>query len=192
MPDVVQQSLTSLLHEVNHDRPGAFDELVDAVYADLRAMAAGKMQQQFVRSADALTNPPTGLVSDLVMRLREQHQQWQNREQFFAIAARLLRELVLDYRRHRDAAKRGGGKRGEMLDSDCQAVAVDSGFARVDIADLFDRLLAEHPRAAEVVLLHSRGLSLDDIVARIGVSLSTVERDLRLARAWLRARLEER
>jgi RNA polymerase sigma factor (TIGR02999 family) len=177
---------------VNQGRPGAFVELVDRVYDDLRGIAAGRMRQQFDRPLRGLTVPPTAIVHDALVRLRQQRAQWQNSRQFFAIAARLLQQLILDYQKQRLSLKRGGGQRGAPLDvaGDADLRRDDAGAKHADVLDIIARLHDEHARAAEVVTLHVLcDYKLDEVASKINARVQDVEADWRFARAWLKAHL---
>jgi RNA polymerase sigma factor (TIGR02999 family) len=189
-PGSPERHLTTLLEQLNQARPGAFAELVGAVYDDLRAIAAGRMHAQFQGRLDRLTMPPTAIVHDAVVRLRAQRAAWKNAEQFFAVATRLLQQLILDYRKHRLREKRGAGDRGVALDAARDVGRPDAGPAGVDTLDLISRLHDKHPRAAEVVTLRVLcGMSLPEIADRMNVAVNQVKSDWRFARAWLRTRL---
>lgn len=191
MADHAVSDLTELLHSVSGGREGAFNELVDAVYNDLRRIAAGKMADRFDRPLAGLTIQPTAIANDAVMELRRQRAEWNNSDQFFAIATRLILRLVLQYQRARLAEKRGAGQRGARLDEPMMGLAAGSGgdaAAGSEILSALESLHASHPRQAEVVTLHViRGMPLPAVAAAIDMSLPTVERDWRFGKAWLRA-----
>ncbi|MGH7176934.1 MAG: ECF-type sigma factor [Tepidisphaeraceae bacterium] len=192
MSDPLHRSVTSLLDRLNHGQPGSFAAVVEAVYDDLRGIARAKMRQGFGRPLEALTNPPTALVHDVIMELREQKAKWQNQAHFFAIATRILLRRLGDYRDQRMAQKRGGGNRGATLAPESLSAVVDDGQAAVDLGDLFQRLHEKYPREAEVATLHVvGGFTIPQVAEYVELSESTVERDWTFARAWLGARLRE-
>ena len=193
MSDHFDRALTGLLDSVNRGRVNAFAQLVDLVYDDLRAIAAGNVRRHFDRTPEQLTLQPTVFVHDVLLKLREQRRAWASSEQFFAVATRILRRLLVDYQRERLAMKRGGrARRGAAIEAAAGAARDDTGPARADVADLLDRLHDEHPRAAEVVTLHVLcAHPLPDVARRLDMSLSQIERDWRFARAWLTSRLEK-
>ncbi|MFO0873671.1 MAG: ECF-type sigma factor [Phycisphaerales bacterium] len=184
------QRIDALLREINDGRDGAFAELVDAVYQDLRRVAAHRLARAFDRPLAGLTMTPTVLVADAIMEVRRQRVEWQNTAHFFAIAARLMLRLIQHYRRDRRALRRGGGDRGRPLPPDAAAGAGGPVLDDDAIVEAMERLHREHPRAAEVVTLHAVcHHPLPDVALFMDVSLATAERDWRFARAWLATRL---
>ena len=179
-----------MLDDLNGGHQGAFDELVDAVYADIRAIAAKRMAQHFDRRLEGLTVQPTAIANDAIMEIRRQRAEWQNTEQFFAIAARLVNRLVLQYQRDRMVAKRGGGKRGAALPSDVGSPSSDDAMLSADALEALERLTEVKPRVAEVVTLTSVcGKTVPAAAAMVGVSVPQAERDRRFGLAWLRSEL---
>lgn len=164
----------------------ALDRLTQMVYAELRRLAAGLLSAE--RAGHTL--PPTALVHELYAHLSESKPpgiDWQSRGQFFAIAARLMRQILVDYARKRSAQKRGNGNMAP-LNGDALSVA-GPDVLEVDVA--LSRLAKEHPRQALVVELRFFGsLTAEETVEAMrasgeDVSLRTVERDWRFSRAWL-------
>lgn len=196
------QSLTMLLSSVNHGREGAFGEIIERVYADLRRVASHRMKGAFNRSDDelrALTVQPTEIVDDAIVVLMRQHAEWKNTEQFFAVATRLMLRVIGDYQRKRMAEKRGGGQRGGALHSDIRG-SDDQGAehqfieeqAAIQMQGVMAELHQAHPRKAEVMTMHViSGLSQQRVAELLEVSVPTVERDLRFAKAWLKEHLED-
>jgi len=191
-----------LLSSVNHGREGAFGEIIEQVYDDLRRVASHRMKRAFHRDEEglqALTRQPTEIVDDAVMDLLRQHAQWKNTEQFFAIATRLMLRVIVDYQRQRMAQKRGGGDRGASLTSGAMNNLAHrpedeliQAQATLRVQETMSLLNEVHPRQAEVMTMHVVcGLSQPRVAELLGVSTPTVERDLRLARAWLKAKLED-
>jgi RNA polymerase sigma factor (TIGR02999 family) len=181
--------LATLLDGINGGEAGAFAQLVEAVYDDLKRLAAGSMADQFNRPLASLTISPTAVVNDAVMELRRQRQAWQNSDHFFAVATLLIRRLVLMYQRQRLAQKRGGGRRGASIDESkfSDVAAPEEREVNDDALSALERLHEQYPRKAEVVSLHVLcGHPLPKVADMIGVSLPTVERDWRFARAWLK------
>ena len=188
------KSVTALLGELSGGREDAFGALVAAVYDDLHAIAEGRLRRRYGERLEAMTITPTVLADDAVMALMRQRAEWANREQFFAIATRLMLRLISDYQRARSALKRGGGHRGSPAPSvDPQAPSVDVTGAEdwgPEVLDAVTRLEEQHPRKAEVVTLHViAGWPMPRVAERLGVSLPTVERDWRFAKAWLASEL---
>lgn len=184
--------MTVLLGELSGGRRDAFGPLVEAVYDDLHAMARGHLQREFRSRLRAMTINPTQLADDAVMALMRQRAQWKSKEQFFAIATRLMLRIIADYQRARLAKKRGGGNRGipleQSLDDERLALETASdvdGHGRAAI-EAIRRLHESEPRKAEVVTLHLLGEHpLPRVADLLDMSLTTIERDWRYARAWL-------
>lgn len=180
-----------LLAELNGGHPEAFARLVDAVYLDLKRIASGRLARAFDQPPEALTLTPTALVADAVMELRRQRVKWRNPEHFFAIATRLMLRLIQRYRRDRAAMKRGGGRRGISLEPGADVAApmkpVDDVAA---ILEALRTLHKDHPRVAEVMTLRAIcHHSLPEVARMLNVSLATVERDWKFARAWISSRI---
>lgn len=174
----------------------ALDALVPLVYAELRLQARRALR----REGEGHTLQPTALVHEAWLRLAGQHQaQWEGRSQFFAVAAQVMRRVLVDHARARQASKRGGGARHVSLgDADRQPVggvapAEGASMDAVDVLALDDaltRLAALDPRKAQLVeLRYFVGLSIPEAAEAMGVSLATVGREWAVARMWLRREL---
>lgn len=165
--------------------------LTEGAYRALRALAARKLRGERVDH----TLEPTALVHEAWIRMRDAHAEASKERQaeapapFRALAARMLRQILVDHARKRGARKRGGGGRAEGVDS----LAVSSGGIDTDVLDLeiaLEELAARDPRRARVVELRFfGGLSAAEAARELGVSEDTVKRDWRLARAWLNREL---
>jgi RNA polymerase sigma factor (TIGR02999 family) len=156
------------------------------VYDRLRRLANASLRRERVRTLDA-----TELVHELWMRwARQRRPAWSGRVEFFACAARVMRQVLIDRARRRLAAKRGGAPRQDVTLS---AAAEAIGSPRPDLLALDEaltRLAAAHARPARVVeLRYFAGLSDRESAALLGLSDATVRRDLRFAEAWLRRAL---
>ena len=158
----------------------AGERVTELVYNDLRRLAAYYLNAE--SRADTLQ--PTALVHEAYLRLDSVRGfDWKARGQFIAIAAKMMRRILVDHARARRAAKRDSAAAPE---STGKPPALD--VLAVDIA--LDRLAATYPRNAQVVELRFfGGLEFPEIAESLGVSLTTVERDWRFARAWLRKEL---
>ena len=184
--------VTTLLNQVNGGGEGAFARLVDAVYDDLRRVAAKRMRREFDGPLDALTESPTAVVHQAVLKLREQRTQWKDADHFFAIATRLLGYVISDYKKQRMAQKRGQGQRGALTPDELAFLPdvkqTSEGFEAVSV---IEALHEQYPRKAEVVTLRVlAGRSMPEIAQTIGVSLPTAERDWKFAKAWIRNHYE--
>ena len=177
--------VTGLLHAWAEGDASARDRLIPLVYEELRRRAAAHLRRE--RRAQALQ--PTDLVHEAYLRLVNQSRAvWLNRAQFFAVAAEIMRRVLVDRARAGLAAKRSGQWSRVTLDpSAVGAVAADPVDADVlDLDAALTALAAIDARRSRVAELRFfAGLSLQEIGAVLDVSLATVERDWQLARAWL-------
>ena len=160
----------------------AGSRLMTALYEDLRRVARRRLRAE--RADHSLA--PTALVHEAYLRLVGMRRvQWQNRAQFFAIAARLMRQILVDRAREVGAAKRGGGQWKVPLTDD-RAI---TGPRDVDLLDLdaaLQKLSEVDPRLSELVVLRFfGGLSIEEAGEALGISPATVKRDWTRARAWL-------
>ena len=172
--------VTALLIDWNHGDRGALDRLMPLVYEELRAVARRRLSQE----EPGITLQSTGLVHEAYLRLVDQNRvQWKGRAHFFAVAAQLIRRILVDHARRRRAAKRDGLR----LSLD-EAIAAP-GHRELDLEALDDALneLAElDARQARVVeLRYFAGLTIAETAEMLGVSTATVQRDWVTARAWL-------
>ena len=172
--------VTGLLAEWAKGNPQALEELTPLVYRELRQLAASYLR----RERQGHTLQPTALVHEAYMRLVDQsNPTWQSRSHFYGVAARLMRQILVDHARRKHAGKRGGQKvsleevvsfsqdRGHLL------VALDTGLNALEKID---------PRKCRAVeLRYFGGLSMEEIAQALDVSAVTVRRDLRMAEAWL-------
>ncbi len=188
-----EPGVTSMLKQLDGDRKGEFAALVDAVYADIRGIAAKRMHDRFGYELGGLTLQPTALANDVIMELLKQRQQFVNRQQFFAVATMITMRLLVSYQRHRLAGKRGGGKRGgegglDAVGRGGEPKGEELGESTLKALEELHRLDA---RKAEVVTLHVLcGMPLPKVAELVDTSLPTVERDWRFAKNWLATRLE--
>ena len=178
--------VTGLLLAWRDDEPAAGDALIEAVYGQLRVMARAYMGRE--RSNHSL--PPTALVHEAYLKLVDQRRvRWQNRAQFFAIAARVMRRILVDYARTRAAAKRGGGLTVSLHDGDAAFKPAQTNILALDVA--LQKLAAIDPRQSDMVELRFfGGLTVEEVAAVLNVAPITVKRDWALARTWLYRELQ--
>lgn len=175
--------LTQLLRDWSAGNPEARDELVGLVYAPLRDIA----QRHLQRERDGHTLQPTALVNELYLRLVDQRQvEWNDRMHFFAVAAQVMRRILVDHARRRKSDKRGGGitplTLGAALD-----VASGENLDVVALDTALEQLALIFPQQARIVELRFYGgLTIDETAAAMKISPATVSREWTMARAWLR------
>lgn len=165
--------------------PTAYDRLFPLVYAQLHRIARGKLRGE--RRHHSLQ--PTLLVHEVYLRLADAGVGWQDRTHFLSVAARVMRRILVDLARLRQAQKRGGAGLHVALSDEPAAPSADP----VDVLTLNAALLRLHAldaRQADIVeLTYFGGLTQPEISALLGISPATVDRDLRHARAWLKRAL---
>jgi len=173
--------VTHLLRQWSDGDATALDALTPLVYNELRKIA-GKV---FAREFGSHTLQPTALVHEVYVKLIGVNNDWESRAHFYALAARMMRRLLVNHAHGRKAAKRGGDALRITFDE--SRAAGDAG--EEDVLDLDEALAALHeydPRKADVLELHYfGGLTHSELAAALGISESTAVRDLRVGRAWL-------
>jgi RNA polymerase sigma factor (TIGR02999 family) len=175
-------SVTQLLIEWKNGNQAACDLLVPLVYRELRRLANHYLRDERA----ALTIQPTALVHEAYLRLVGQNvPDWQSRSHFFGVAARLMRQILVDHARRRGSAKRGSDA---VMVSIEDAVSFSPERSR-DIENLDDALTAlaafDQRKAEIVALRYFGGFGLEEIGQSLGTSAATVCREQRLAEAWL-------
>ena len=179
--------VTQLLSSLQQGDSRAQEELFTLVYDELRHIAARYMS----RERPGHTLQATALVHEAYMQLVDQTRvTWQNRAHFFGVAAQLMRRILVDFARGQHAAKRGGSAQKLSLEeviglSGKQEVAFD---ALDEALTRLQQLDAQQSRIVE--LRFFGGLTIDEVAEVIGVSTATVEREWRMARAWLHQQLQ--
>jgi len=173
--------VTSLLVAWSNGEKAAGTLLMDAVYAELRQIARAHLRRE--RRGDSL--PPTALVHEAYLKLVDQRRvQWQNRVHFFAVAARVMRRLLVDHARSRGAQKRGASITVPLADIDPAVNPPAPDILALDEA--LERLTALDPRQATLVELRFfGGLTVEEAAEAMDIAPITVKRDWALARTWL-------
>ena len=185
--------VTGLLIAWSKGDRAALDALLPVVYAELRRQARRALR----REAAGHTLQPTALVHEAYLKLVDQPpDRWQGRAQFFGVAARCMRQVLVDAARTRRAAKRGGGARPITLGDAESLIAAPSGAGEaagddvLALDEALTRLAALDPDQARIVeLRYFAGLTIDDTAATLGISPATVSREWTVARRWLRREL---
>lgn len=183
-------SITSLLGRWRSGDRAAEEELARAIYPLLRQVAISQVRKQ----DQGMTLSATDLAQEAYLRLREQQKNdWQNREQFFAIAATVVRRVVIDYLRERFADKRAGGKLFVELDKAAEQELLEHSAAVdwIAVDQALTKLNEQDPPCARVVELKLfTPMSVEEIAATCGVSVPTIIRHWRFARSWLARELD--
>jgi len=182
------ENVSQLLVKWGQGDSAALEKLMPLVYSELRRLAGNYLR----RERQGHTLQPTALVNEAYLKLIDQkNARWQNRAQFYGVAAQLMRRILVDHARRRQAAKRGG--------SDQQRLSITSAGQLTEKPDV--DLLALHEALEELKSFDSQqerivelrffgGLSIEETAEVVGIGHATVERDWKMARAWLRRKLE--
>jgi len=181
--------VTELLIDWRNGDRNALDKLMPVVYEELRRLAKRYMAAE--RPGHTLQT--TALVNEAYCKLLNHNQmQWQNRAHFFAIAAQVMRRLLVDHARTRRYAKRGGGARPISLD-EVALVTEERASDVLALDEALSRLANFDPRKGEIVeLRYFGGLSVEEVADVLAVSPITIKREWLKAKAWLQRELDER
>jgi RNA polymerase sigma-70 factor (ECF subfamily) len=185
-PASPQQQVTQLLCDWRSGDTHALEKLIPLIQPELQRLAHHYMS----RERGGHTLQTTALVDDAYLRLADTSSpQWQNRAHFFAVAAQLMRRIMVDHARRRQALKRGGG--ALMVELDEARVATETRAAELlELDEALETLAAFDQRKAEVVeMRYFGGLTMEEIAEVLKIHVNTVMRDWSAARAWLFATL---
>lgn len=178
-------TLEDLLRDWRDGDTTALDRMVPIIYAELRRLARGQLR----RDPAARSLQPTVLVHEAYLQLLGARVDWQDRTHFLSVAARVMRRVLVQRARARQAGIRGGGDVRVTLTASVAAPHEDP-VGILDLDRALERLQAVDGRQARVVeLCYFGGLTYSEIADLVGVSEATVDRDLRHARAWLKRAL---
>jgi RNA polymerase sigma-70 factor (ECF subfamily) len=185
MSDDASDNVTQVLSRMQNGDAAAATELMDIVYGELRALAGG----YFKRQRDNHTLQPTALVHEAFLRLVRADAEYSGREHFFAVAATAMRQILTSHARKKRATKRGGEAKAVTLSN----VVVEDAPSALDIVvldDVLSELERLNERQARIVEYRFfGGLTMEEIAKVLAVSVTTVEKDWRRARAWLATEL---
>jgi RNA polymerase sigma factor (TIGR02999 family) len=178
--------VTLLIHRMNDGDDGAEEQLIARLYDELRRLAARAMQ----RERGNHTLQATALANEALIRLLGDDVQYTDRLHFLRVCASTMRRVLVDYARARSAEKRGAGLGNVTLEASRIAGAGDAELALLSLNTALEKLEQLDRRKARIVELHFfSGLDVEEIAEVMHVSASTVVRDLRFSRAWLRSEL---
>jgi RNA polymerase sigma factor (TIGR02999 family) len=175
--------VTQLLRDWNDGRPEARDQLLDLVYRPLRSIA----ERHLDREREGHTLQPTALVHELYFRFVDQRSvEWRDRAHFFAVAAEVMRRILIDHARRKHSEKRGGAAVPLAIETALD-VCAEQNFDVLALDLALQRLAAIFPQQERIVELRFfGGLTLEETAEALGISTATVSREWTMARAWLR------
>jgi RNA polymerase sigma factor (TIGR02999 family) len=181
------QAVTQLLERWSGGDRSALDELMPLVYDELRRLAGGYLRRERVGH----TLQPTALVNEAYLLMVDQRRaRWQNRAQFVGVAAQMMRRILVDHARAVNAEKRGGQQFAVSL-AEAEGFGVSPDLDLLRVNEALERLAAIDARQARVVELRFfGGLTIEEAAEAMHVSHATIERDWKMARAWLRRELD--
>lgn len=188
MPALDKNKLTRMLREFDLADPSHGELLLDAVYEELRLLAIGQMS----RERPGHTLQPTALVHEAYLRLVDVDTvSWEGRAHFYGVAARAMRQILVDHARRKGSAKRGGGFQRVTLDDNLNP-ETRTEFDLFDIHEAIEKLAAREPMLGRIIELRFfGGLTLDETALVLNVSRRKVAKDWAFARLWLAAELME-
>jgi RNA polymerase sigma factor (TIGR02999 family) len=180
------QQITGMLRQFAAGDKSALDRLMPLVYAELRRLAGSQLR----RERDGITLQPTALVHEAYARLIDQDQpDFRNRAHFLGVAAKLMREILIDSARRRNAAKRGGGQINLSLDEALDGVR-ERSIVLIALDQAMRTLERKDPLKARLVEMRFfGGLTAEEMAEITEISVNSVRAELRIAQAWLRRRL---
>ena len=185
MGEECQQEVTLLLKQWSNGDPQALERLISLVYPELRAIAARYMARERVGH----TLQPTALVHEAYLRLVWQpEKEWEGRKHFFAVAARIVRGILVDYARTRGRSKRSGGRLQVTVPARSQ---MPGGIDLLDLHDALEGLQKIDGEQSRIVELRFfGGLSMEEVGEALGISTSTAKREWTIAKTWIRRHLQ--
>ncbi len=179
--------ITQLLIDWSKGDQAALDRLMPLVYSELRRLASNYLRRERMGH----TLQPTALVNEAYLKLVDQRNaRWQNRAQFFGISAQLMRRILVDHARQNQAAKRGGSEKQRLSITSAEAFVKQSEVDLLALNEALEQLSEMDPQQGRIVeLKFFGGLSIEETAEVLGIGHATVERDWKMARAWLRRQL---
>lgn len=182
------REITNLLSDWRGGDPQVEERLMALIYPHLRQIAARRLPRDDRR----FTLETTDLVHEAYLMLLGQDAEWRNRAHFFAVAARLMRRIVIDYARRRSRVKRGGRQSRVDLE-EAPELSRDNAAGWLDLDTALDELTRIDTRAARIVELRFfAGMTVDEVARLLRLSSATVTRNWRFARSWLKHRITAR
>ena len=182
------EGITQLLIDWGKGDQAALEKLMPLVYSELRRLATNYLR----RERTGHTLQPTALVNEAYLKLvGQKNAKWQNRAQFFAISAQLMRRILVDHARRHQASKRGGSELQRLSITTAEELVKDPAIDLLALNEALDELAKMDPQQSRIVeLKFFGGLSIEETAEVLGIGHATVEREWKSARAWLRRQLE--
>ena len=182
------EGVTQLLIDWSKGDQKALDKLMPLVHSELRRLANNYLR----RERQNHTLQPTALVNEAYLKLVDQRNpKWQNRAQFYGVAAQLMRRILVDHARQHQAAKRGGFAQQRLSITSDERLAAKPETDLLALHEALEELRTFDPQQERIVELRFfGGLSIEETAEVMGIGHATVERDWKMARAWLRRKLE--
>src|SRR5881227_346251 len=182
------EGVTQLLVNWANGDQAALDRLMPLVYSELRRLASNYLR----RERQGHTLQPTALVNEAYLKLIDQkNARWQNRAQFFGVAAQLMRRILVDHAREHQAAKRGGSDQQRLSITSAEQLVKQPELDLLALHEALEELASLDPQQERIVELRFfGGLSIEETAEVLSIGHATVERDWKMARAWLRRKLE--
>ena len=188
-----RENVTQLLVKWGEGDQKALDQLMPLVYSELRRLAGNYLR----RERQNHTLQATALVNEAYLKLIDQRNaHWQNRAHFYGVAAQLMRRILVDHARQHKAAKRGGSEQQRLSITSAgqlggKNLAAEPVLDLLALHEALQELAVIDPQQERIVeLKFFGGLSIEETAEVLGIGHATVERDWKMARAWLRRKLE--
>lgn len=178
--------ITPLLLRWSQGDQVALDQLMPVVHEELRKLAQGYLR----RERPGHTLQPTALINEAYLRLvKQDFPEWQSRRHFYGVAAQLMRQILVEHARTRAAGKRDGGQKFSL--DDALTFSDEKAAELVALDDALIALAKFDARKVRIIeLRYFGGLSLEETAEALGLSVTTIGHEMRLARAWLRREME--
>ena len=182
------EGITQLLVDWSKGDQAALEKLMPLVYSELRKLAGNYLR----RERQGHTLQPTALVNEAYLKLIDQRNaKWQNRAQFFGVAAQLMRRILVDHARAHQAAKRGGSDQERLSITSAERIVKQPEVDLLALHEALEELATLDAQQERIVELRFfGGLSIEETAEVLALGHATVERDWKMARAWLRRKLE--
>jgi RNA polymerase sigma factor (TIGR02999 family) len=176
-------NVTKLLQDWSRGNRQALDELMPVVYRELKKLANNYLKAE----RPDHTLQPTALIHEVYIRLIGQNMpEWESRAHFFGVAARLMRQILIDHARSRNAERRGGPNHSRILLDETPIFSQDQAAELIVFDEALRKLQELDERKAQIIEMRSfAGMSVDETARALNVSEATIKREMRVAKAWL-------